>query len=60
LLKLRDLPARFFQGLSNPSGVISRKLALLAPDGPQNQIESNTAIEAVEVESEPMEASETG
>jgi hypothetical protein len=31
---------------------ISRKLALPAPDGPQNQIESNTAIEASNVDSE--------
>jgi len=30
--------------------VIARKLALLAPNAPQNQIESITAIEAVEVE----------
>ena len=31
---------------------LNRKLALPAPDGPQNQIESNPAIEAIEVESE--------
>jgi hypothetical protein len=30
---------------------ITRKLALPAPDTPQNQIESKPAIEAVEVES---------
>jgi hypothetical protein len=37
---------------------ISKKLALPAPDGPQNQIESNTAFEAVEVESEACDAPE--
>jgi hypothetical protein len=37
---------------------LTRKLALPAPDGPQNKIESNTAIEEVEVESEPIEDSE--
>jgi hypothetical protein len=44
-LKLRELPARFFGGLSNPSGAISRKLALPAPDGPHNQIESKPDFE---------------
>jgi hypothetical protein len=34
---------------------LTRKLALPAPDGPQNQIESNTAIEAIEVELEAVE-----
>jgi hypothetical protein len=37
---------------------LTKKLALPAPDAPQNQIESNTAIEAIEVESEAIEASE--
>jgi hypothetical protein len=32
---------------------LTRKLALPAPDGPQNQIESKPAIEATEVESDP-------
>jgi hypothetical protein len=31
---------------------LTRKLALPAPDGPQNQIESNTAIDASDVDSE--------
>ena len=31
---------------------LTRKLALPAPDGPHNQIESEPAIEAIEVESE--------
>ncbi len=37
---------------------LTRKLAEPAPDGPQNQIESNTAFEAVEVESEACDAPE--
>jgi hypothetical protein len=32
---------------------LSRKLALPSPDGPQNQLESTIAVEAVEVESDP-------
>lgn len=34
---------------------ISRKLALPSPDAPQNQAQSDTAIDAVEVASEPKE-----
>jgi hypothetical protein len=37
---------------------LTKKLALPSPDTAQNQIESNTAIEAIEVESEAIEASE--
>jgi len=37
---------------------LTRKLALPAPDTPQNQIESKPAIEVVEVASEAREASE--
>jgi hypothetical protein len=55
---LRELPGDFFGGLSNPSGAISRKLALPAPDTPQNQIESKPAPEVLEVESESSEVSE--
>jgi hypothetical protein len=36
---------------------LSRKLALPSPDGPHNQIESDTAIVAEEVDSDPSEAS---
>jgi hypothetical protein len=35
---------------------ISRKLALPSPDAPQNQIESNTAIEAVLLDPDDAEA----
>ena len=37
---------------------LTKKLALPAPDTPQNQIESNTAIEVLEVQSESSEVSE--
>ena len=43
---------------SNPSGTISKKVALPLPDASQNQTESNTAIEAIDVESEASEVSE--
>jgi hypothetical protein len=58
VLKVRELPALFFEGLSNPSGAISRKLALPAPDGPHNQIESKPAFEVLEVEAESTKPSE--
>jgi len=35
--------------------VLTKKLALPSPDGPQNQIESNTAIEEAELVSEGVE-----
>jgi hypothetical protein len=37
---------------------LTKKLALPASDASQNQIESKPAIEAIEVDSEPIEASE--
>jgi hypothetical protein len=52
--KLAKLSSEELTALDN----LTKKLALPSPDAPQNQIESNTAIEAVEVESEAIEASE--
>ena len=52
--KLASLSQEELQALD----ALTRKLALPAPDGPQNQIESKPAIEVVEVASEAGEASE--
>jgi len=54
--KLAALSAEELKALD----ALTKKLALPSPNGPQNQTESNTAIQAIEVESEAIEASETG
>jgi hypothetical protein len=37
------------------SNALSKNLGLYSPDGPQNQIESNTAIEVTQVVESPSE-----
>lgn len=49
--KLAELSAEELDQLD----LLTRKLALSSPDSPQNQIESNTAIEAERLESEGVE-----
>ena len=57
LIKL-DTVVGDFQEVSSALDALTRKLALPSPDTPHNQTESKPAIEAIEVDSEAIEASE--